>query len=419
MPSLSPSVNPPVTIGDTVWLDYNVNGFQDEGEPGLEGITVTLVDQYGVPVEGYDAQVTDVDGHYLFENVPAGVYSVKYDVPEGYIFSPLNPLSDTIDRSDASAGDYAADIDSSGVAAPVDLEAGSSILTFDAGLYLPVSINGTIFVDHSSDGIRDPEETDVIEGAIVMLFNSVTYSFVGEAVTDADGSYNFSAEPGTYYVKLLLPSADYFVSPIVEGGSAFDQTTYETAPVTLNSGDNAVLDGGMYMFASIGNRVWFDSNFNGVQDAGEGPIDFLREPMWVKLYDSVGNLKGETHTSAEGFYQFTDLTPGMYEVEFQKPPHPYSFTFYKAGDDDAIDNDVKASTGRATVTLKSGEHNDNIDAGILDTDNGPYYPEWTNDVQVCTNDGFDPAWMDIQSHYFYASKELCCQNHFWWRMTQW
>lgn len=417
---MSPSGNPPVTIGDTVWLDSNVNGYQDEGEPGLEGITVTLVDQYGVPVEGYDAQVTDSDGHYLFENVPAGVYSVKYDVPEGYTFSAANPLSDTVDRSDPLAGDYAADIDSSGVAAPLELEAGSTVLTFDAGLHLPVSINGTIFVDHNSDGIRDPEETDVIEGAIVMLFNSITYSFVGEAVTDADGTYNFSVEPGTYYVKLLLPSPDYFVSPIVEGGNTFDQTTTETAPVTLNSGDNAVLDGGIYMLASIGGRVWFDSNFNGIQDNGEGPIDFLREPMWVKLYDSVGNLKGETHTSADGFYQFTtDLTPGMYEVEFQKPPHPYSFTFYKAGEDDTVDSDVKASTGRATAALKSGEHNDDIDAGILDTDNGPYYPEWTNDVQVCTNDGFDPAWMDIQSHYFYASKELCCQNHFWWRMTQW
>ena len=39
--------------------------------------------------------------------------------------------------------------------------------------------------------------------------------------------------------------------------------------------------------------------------------------------------------------------------------------------------------------------------------------------QVCTNDGFDPAWLEIQEvNYLYKNKEDCCKNHFWWRMTQ-
>jgi hypothetical protein len=40
--------------------------------------------------------------------------------------------------------------------------------------------------------------------------------------------------------------------------------------------------------------------------------------------------------------------------------------------------------------------------------------------QVCTNDGFDPEWMTNNEGriYLYRNKEECCQNHFWWRMTQ-
>lgn len=40
-------------------------------------------------------------------------------------------------------------------------------------------------------------------------------------------------------------------------------------------------------------------------------------------------------------------------------------------------------------------------------------------MQVCTNDGFDPAWLEIQKvNYLYKNKEDCCKQHFWWRMTQ-
>jgi len=49
-----------------------------------------------------------------------------------------------------------------------------------------------------------------------------------------------------------------------------------------------------------------------------------------------------------------------------------------------------------------------------------YYPDWINDAQVCKNDYAEPEYMlEVQrKNYLYRSKELCCQNHFWWRITQ-
>jgi len=49
-----------------------------------------------------------------------------------------------------------------------------------------------------------------------------------------------------------------------------------------------------------------------------------------------------------------------------------------------------------------------------------YYPDWINSNQVCVNDFLEPEYMlQVQrENYLYRSKEECCHNHFWWRVTQ-
>ncbi len=81
----------PAAVGDTVWVDLNENGIQDNGEPGLEGVTVELLvwdtmtmmpvaattDAFGNPIV---PMMTDVNGHYLFDSLPPGNYLVQFDV---------------------------------------------------------------------------------------------------------------------------------------------------------------------------------------------------------------------------------------------------------------------------------------------------------------------------------------------------
>src|SRR5690606_18184352 len=52
----------------------------------------------------------------------------------------------------------------------------------------------------------------------------------------------------------------------------------------------------------IGNRVWFDTNSNGIQDPGEVPVDGAT----VNLYDDLGTLIATAATSANGEYYFDD-----------------------------------------------------------------------------------------------------------------
>eukprot|EP00956_Cyclotella_meneghiniana_P000263 scaffold323_cov91-Cyclotella_meneghiniana.AAC.9 len=55
----------PVSLGNKVFDELNENAIQDNGEPGLEGVTVTLIDGSGA---GVDTQLTltGADGSYLF-----------------------------------------------------------------------------------------------------------------------------------------------------------------------------------------------------------------------------------------------------------------------------------------------------------------------------------------------------------------
>ncbi|MCO6474819.1 MAG: carboxypeptidase regulatory-like domain-containing protein, partial [Melioribacteraceae bacterium] len=59
-------------LGDFVWHDKNVNGIQDAGEPGIEGVVIEL---------SFDnttlTTTTDANGYYQFANLPNGSYEVK------------------------------------------------------------------------------------------------------------------------------------------------------------------------------------------------------------------------------------------------------------------------------------------------------------------------------------------------------
>ena len=71
----------PGQLGDFVWKDLNQNGIQDLGEPGIPGVTVTLIKPSGFVVTA----TTDATGFYLFTGLAAGNYSVAVATPVGLV----------------------------------------------------------------------------------------------------------------------------------------------------------------------------------------------------------------------------------------------------------------------------------------------------------------------------------------------
>jgi uncharacterized surface anchored protein len=339
------------TVGDRVWEDSNGNGVQDAGEQGLDGVQVALKDSSGKVV----STVTTHDGGQYSFTVDPGTYSVSVTAPSGYVATGV-----------AQGGDSAADsdIDASGNTTAITLTPGQVKTDVDAGFYRPASLGDKVWLDANRNGVQDSGEAGVA-GVKVILLDGAGNPTGATATTDASGNYSFNdLKPGTYSVqfdKATLP-ANYVFTAQGQGGatdSDANATTGKIGQVTLNSGDNNHdVDAGIVVVqATVGNRVWEDSNGNGVQDSGEPGVDGAT----VSLKDAGGNLVSSVVTHDGGQYSFT-VDPGTYTVSVA-PPSGYVFTGAGKGGNGALDSDVNAS-GNANVTLASGDVNNDIDAGI-------------------------------------------------------
>ena len=99
-------------------------------------------------------------------------------------------------------------------------------------------------------------------------------------------------------------------------------TPNETA-VTVTSGQTRTdVDFGYQGNASIGDRVWSDTNGNGVQDPGEPGITGVT----VRLLDDSANPITTTVTGADGHYSFDHLPEGTYDVQIDTSTLPAGAT---------------------------------------------------------------------------------------------
>ena len=72
--------------------------------------------------------------------------------------------------------------------------------------------------------------------------------------------------------------------------------------------------------------VWLDTNNNGLKDVGESGMNAVTVQLYTPGADNAiggsaanaDTLVATTTTNASGFYQFTNLAPGRYEVRAAK-----------------------------------------------------------------------------------------------------
>jgi uncharacterized repeat protein (TIGR01451 family)/fimbrial isopeptide formation D2 family protein len=216
------------SIGDRVWNDANANGIQDAGETGVSGIVVALYDSTGTLLI---TTTTDLNGNYLFDNLPAGTYTVGVGATPGRSISPRGAGSDSALDSDIDRATRRSN--------PITLAIGEDRRDIDIGLYQLAAVGSLVWLDRDLDGIREADEPG-IGGIEVRLLRS-DGTVVATQTTDANGSFMFTdVEPGEYRIAFSVPSG-YYVSPFRQGNdtgidSDADPVTGLTPIFTLTPG---------------------------------------------------------------------------------------------------------------------------------------------------------------------------------------
>lgn len=273
-------VRPPRSLGNRLWIDTNNSGVVDGGEPPVPtGVRVSLyldANANGIPddfngdtvFDNNDAiafDLTDVNGYYLFDDLPPNNYIVGVDrlnFVTGGLLDGYNSSKGSVDNASNNTDDRDNGVDRLLRADPVASPHG----------ILSTRINLT--------------STPV----------SAPTGEVGSGDTSATLGFNPTAGDG----------------PLSRG--RFGET---------DANSDLTIDFGFFVPMSLGNRVFRDDGMgggtynNGIMDGGEAAIANVR----VELYrdantDGVpdGASLGFDTTDAGGYYLFDDLAEGSYVV---------------------------------------------------------------------------------------------------------
>lgn len=110
---------------------------------------------------------------------------------------------------------------------------------------------------------------------------------------------------------------------------------------------------------SIGDRVWYDNDFDGVQDASEAGLATWK----ISLLNESGALLRVTQADDNGYFRFRNVAPGRYRLRFE-PSLPYVFSPQGIGDPE-LDSDADPATGLTPlITLEPGQDILSVDAGL-------------------------------------------------------
>ncbi|XWJ59535.1 SdrD B-like domain-containing protein [Macrococcus sp. CCM 2573] len=328
-----------VKVGDTVWEDKNHDGVQDAGEPGIPGVEVTITYPDGTT----ETVVTDENGYYEFPNVPNGESTIEFKAPDGYI-----PTTENV-------GDDTKDSDGTKVKVSVD---GKDDPTIDSGFIKVYDLGDKVWFDEDKDGIQDANESG-IEGVKVTLTKPDGTTVT--TTTDANGNYIFKNLPNGDYVVTFETPAGMDPTKVNVGDDALDSDG-TSVKVTIKDADNMTIDSGFVKTPvvpipkpqgnlELGDKVWFDKDKDGIQDANESGIEGVK----VTLTKPDGTVIATTTTDANGNYIFTGLEPGDYVVTFETPAG-MDPTKVNVGDD-ALDSDgtsVKVHLTENDYTIDSG-----------------------------------------------------------------
>ncbi|PDW03176.1 SdrD B-like domain-containing protein [Candidatus Viridilinea mediisalina] len=331
------------TISGMVWEDLNADGIRDDGEPGLEGVVVTVMvtaTSTLTPTVATMSATSDATGAYTITGVPAAnaYHVVSAEPPLGYMRSTPLPAA--------------------GTSVPATLA--------DIGFFQVSSVGGFAWLDLNEDG-EFAGEPGVVDVTVELLRNGTVVSTTATAATANAINYRFNnIDPGTYTLRFTAPTGYVFIS---NGTNSFT-----SAAVTILSAEDPPqrVDVALRGTASIAGETWVDANRDGVRDAGEAALGGVAVQLSIAVVGATEPFVANTTTGDDGSYSFSNLPPGLATVSFTTPagyvpthdaPAAFDLTAGAAVDD--VDQGFAVELTASIAGLACVDANDNgtCDAG--------------------------------------------------------
>jgi hypothetical protein len=255
---------------------------------------------------------------------------------------------------------------------------GASMAWVGTGLAVPVTppellcIGDFVWFDENGNGCQDVDEMGV-EGVEVKLWTGCPpEAVIATTVTAADGSYSFcELEPGDYTVQFVAPDGYIFCEQYADGCDVASDSNPGadgiTDCVTLVDADDLTIDAGLCLPQTfcIGDFVWFDENGNGCQDVDEMGVENVEVNLWAGCPPE--QVIATTFTNAMGKYEFCELMPGDYTVQFVAPAGYFFCEPFADGCDPTSDSNAGSNGITDCVTI--------VDADDLTIDAALCVPE--------------------------------------------
>lgn len=385
------TVRPTGVIGDFIWRDLDADGVQDGGnEVGISGVRVVLTPPanadagsgLGVPV----TNVTDSAGYYYFR----GIYGTNAG---SYTITVLtNTLPGTLPRNTYDL-DNGTNAPNSQVILPGYNPAatdGSDVVTnVDFGYVVQARISGTIWNDVNRNGTNYAESGEGwLTNVTVYLYSTTNMaSPIATNRTDVNGAFSFTGNyTGTYAVVVFTNSGAMTNSTWIPTFDSDSGTLgfSNRVDVTVVGGGSGRADFSYYQYGTytIGDQLYYDWNSNGVYNAtNEEGVAYVT----VRLYEDANSngvvdagvdaLVATTATDVTGFYLFTNLPSGTYQVIVDQSDPQMPPSYLVTGDP------YLAKDGRSVLTITSAS-NTNQDFG--------YWPYGTGSIG-------DTVWLDANA----------------------
>ncbi len=191
------------SIGDFIWSDFNGDGIQDGGEPGLGGVTVYLdQNNNGILDGGETTTATNGAGAYDFTALTADTYTVAVvasSLPAGYTLTTSNlPLTVNLtageDFNDADFGYQPPLVDVSvNDNTVIEVDAGNN--SVDLTITLSAASPQTVTVDYATQDVSALAGSDYLATSGTLTFapgvvsEVVTIDIIGDALDESDESF--------------------------------------------------------------------------------------------------------------------------------------------------------------------------------------------------------------------------------------